>query len=100
MWGGLGFFFFSILSLIALNYDTVVVQVEAANGLLPPADPPLIRHYYKKHNTCENVEAFVHHQVQLFWQQDRSITAKFLKLLYTDCMVTVCSLLFYTSTLL
>lgn len=88
----LGFLLFSLLALLALSFNMVGVRVEAATGLLPPADPPLLRQYYKKLNTCENVEAFVQHQVMLFWKQNKSITAKLLKLLYTDCMVTVCSL--------
>ncbi|KAK3022528.1 hypothetical protein RJ639_046744 [Escallonia herrerae] len=57
---------------------------------LPPEDKPLTRQFYKKHNTCANVEAFVRHQVTLFWLQDKSITAKLLKLLYSDCMVNGC----------
>lgn len=87
-----GFLSFSLLVLVGLSFDMVGVHVvEAANGLLPPADPPLRRQYYKKLNTCENVEAFVQFQVKQFWKKDKSITAKFLKLLYTDCMVTVSS---------
>ncbi|KAL6970720.1 putative peroxidase 26 [Sarracenia purpurea var. burkii] len=62
-----------------------IVTVEAA-VMLPPEDKPLIRHYYKKHNTCANVEPFVRQQVQLFWSKDKSLTAKFLNLLYADCM--------------
>lgn len=76
-------------ALILLSFDMVGVKVEAATGLLPPADPPLIRHYYKKLNTCANVESFVQFQVKRYWDNNKAITPKLLKLLYTDCMVTV-----------
>ncbi|KAL8104424.1 hypothetical protein AgCh_028584 [Apium graveolens] len=73
-----------------LSLDIVTVPVEAATGLLPPADPPLVRHYYKKLNTCANVESFVQFQVKRFWDNNPAIAPKLLKLLYTDCMVTGC----------
>ncbi|XP_052207533.1 probable peroxidase 26 [Diospyros lotus] len=57
---------------------------------LPPGNKPLIRQYYKKLNTCANAEAFVHHQVQSFWQKDKSLPAQLLKLVYADCMVNGC----------
>ncbi|KAK1379357.1 Peroxidase [Heracleum sosnowskyi] len=64
----------------------VGVKVEAATGLLPPADPPLMRQYYKKLNTCANVESFVQYQVKRYWTNNKAIAPKLLKLLYTDCM--------------
>lgn len=90
-----GFVYISLLGLaLTLSFDMVDVKVEAATGLLPPADPPLIRQYYKKLNTCENVEAFVQYQVKRYWTNNKAITPKLLKLLYTDCMVNVCTLSF------
>ncbi|KAG9142234.1 hypothetical protein Leryth_007672 [Lithospermum erythrorhizon] len=57
---------------------------------VPPESKPLIRQFYKKLNTCENVEAFVRHQVTLHWKVEKNITAKLLKLLYADCMKKGC----------
>ncbi|GMH19901.1 hypothetical protein Nepgr_021742 [Nepenthes gracilis] len=54
---------------------------------LPPG--ALTRHCYKKHNTCAAVEAYVQHHVRLFWSRDRSIMAKLLRLLASDCLVTM-----------
>lgn len=86
-----GFVYISLLgaALIMLSFDMVGVKVEAATGLLPPADPPLMRQYYKKLNTCANVESFVQYQVKRYWDNNKAIAPKLLKLLYTDCMVTV-----------
>ncbi|CAK9149618.1 unnamed protein product [Ilex paraguariensis] len=76
----------SLLSL-ALSFRSSCVQAAIT---LPPEDRPLTRHYYKKLITCKNVEAFVQHQVMLFWNKEKSLTAKLLKLLYSDCMVNGC----------
>ncbi|KAD3641739.1 hypothetical protein E3N88_30963 [Mikania micrantha] len=65
-----------------------VVDV-AAIGLLPSESAPLIRHYYKIHNTCANVEPFVRQQIKAL-MGDKSITPKLIKLLYADCMVNGC----------
>ncbi|XP_057502714.1 probable peroxidase 26 [Actinidia eriantha] len=79
---------------IFTTYDTcrsvITNEMKYKGNEAPPEDKPLIRHYYKKHNTCANVEPFVKHQVSLFWSKDKSLTAKFLKLLYADCMVNGC----------
>lgn len=84
---------------ILMSFVAVSLNAGYANAavFLPPEDKPLVRHYYKKLNTCANVEPFVQHQVKLYWDKDKTITAKLLKLLYADCMVNVClfvSLLF------
>ncbi|KAL9233175.1 hypothetical protein vseg_008205 [Gypsophila vaccaria] len=60
------------------------------NGAITLPKEGLKRQYYKKTNTCENVETFVKHQVKLFYKKDKSITPKLLRLLYSDCMVTGC----------
>ncbi|KAG4961448.1 hypothetical protein JHK87_038081 [Glycine soja] len=52
--------------------------------------PNLRWHYYKVTNTCHDAEEYVRHQVNLFWKNDRSITAKLLRLVYADCFVTGC----------
>ncbi|XP_027118614.1 probable peroxidase 61 [Coffea arabica] len=78
-----------LFSLLALAMSLHIGYLRAA-VTLPPEDRPLTRHFYKKLNTCANVEAFVKHQVTLFWNQDKSITAKLFKLLYADCMVNGC----------
>ncbi|XP_050373842.1 probable peroxidase 26 [Argentina anserina] len=60
----------------------------------PPPPPPqqkkLMWHYYKVTNTCRDAELYVRHQVKLHWDKDKSITAKLLRLLYSDCFVTGC----------
>ncbi|KAL3619916.1 hypothetical protein CASFOL_034828 [Castilleja foliolosa] len=65
-------------------------HVRGAAVTLPPDAKLLKRHFYKKLNTCANVEAFVTHQVKLWWDHDKTITPKLLKLLYADCMVNGC----------
>ncbi|KAI3459795.1 hypothetical protein Pfo_016458 [Paulownia fortunei] len=84
------------------GFNLIVISLVAALGLslyvgrmhaavtLPPEAKPLKRQFYKKLNTCANVEAFVKYQVKLWWDQDKSITAKLFKLLYADCMVNGC----------
>lgn len=83
-----------ILLLLPILMTFIVVSLNGgyANAavFLPPEDKPLVRHYYKKLNTCANVEPFVRHQVKLYWDKDKTITAKLLKLLYADCMVNGC----------
>ncbi|KVH95634.1 hypothetical protein Ccrd_002344 [Cynara cardunculus var. scolymus] len=66
------------------------IGVEVTATGLPPESAPLIRQYYKVHNTCANVERFVRFQVKSFWDKDRTITPKLVKLLYADCMVNGC----------
>lgn len=85
-----------LFSLLALAMSLHIGYLRAA-VTLPPEDRPLTRHFYKKLNTCANVEAFVKHQVTLFWNQDKSITAKLFKLLYADCMVNVSTIFFITN---
>ncbi|XP_076916687.1 putative peroxidase 26 [Bidens hawaiensis] len=60
-----------------------------ATGLLPPESLKLIRHYYKVHNTCGNVEPFVRQQMKVL-TKDKTIAPKLVKLLYADCMVNGC----------
>ncbi|CAN1248022.1 Probable peroxidase 61 [Linum perenne] len=62
--------------------------VEAAFGLQQPLK--IKWHYYKRETTCKYAEEFVKHQVKLFWNRDKTITAKLLRLLYSDCFVTGC----------
>ncbi|KAF3664883.1 putative peroxidase 61 [Capsicum annuum] len=81
-----------ILLPILMIFAAMSLNAGYANAavFLPPEDKPLVRHYYKKLNTCANVEPFVRHQVKLYWDKDKTITAKLLKLLYADCMVNGC----------
>ncbi|CAI0397030.1 unnamed protein product [Linum tenue] len=62
--------------------------VEAAIGLQQPLK--LKYQYYRRHTTCKYAEAFIRHQVTLYWNRDKTITAKLLRLLYSDCFVTGC----------
>lgn len=76
--------FLPLVALLALVIAPMIVD-----GAVPRYT--YTRQYYKKTNTCANAEAFVKHQVKKFWEQDHSITPKLLRLLYSDCMVTVMS---------
>lgn len=78
-----------LFSILVLAMSLQIVHLRAAVTLPPEDLPGLTRKFYKKLNTCENVEAFVKHQVNLFWNQEKNLTAKLLKLLYADCMVNV-----------
>ncbi|XP_057777807.1 probable peroxidase 26 [Salvia miltiorrhiza] len=84
-----GFDFIVISLVVALGLSLYVGRMQAA-VTLPPEAKPLQRHFYKKLNTCANVEAFVNHQVNLWWNREKNITAKLLKLVYSDCMVNGC----------
>ncbi|KAK9146123.1 hypothetical protein Sjap_006026 [Stephania japonica] len=62
------------------------------HGAITLPHTALTRNYYKKHynNTaCRDVEEYIRHQVKIFWEKDPSITPKLLRLLYSDCFVTV-----------
>ncbi|KDP43905.1 hypothetical protein JCGZ_20915 [Jatropha curcas] len=77
--------FFSLL-VVVLSF--CVANVEAAITLQPPVK--LRWHYYERNTTCRDAEEYVRHQVTLFWNKDKTITAKLLRLLYSDCFVTGC----------
>lgn len=85
----------TILPLLALAVLSFLpADVKAATSL--PTPVKLQWHYYKVHNTCDDAEAYIQYQVKRFWQSDKSITPKLLRLLYSDCLVTVSLfLLFY-----
>ena len=76
------------LMALALVVGSMIGKVEGAVSL-PPVH--LTRQFYKKTNTCADVEAFVKHQVTIHWNQDKTLTPKLLRLVYSDCMVTVCA---------
>ncbi|KAJ0716802.1 putative peroxidase [Helianthus annuus] len=78
---------FPLFALVALG--VVVSGTQAAIGM-PPEAAPLIRHFYKVHNTCANVEPFVRYQVQQVYANDKTVAPKLIKLLYADCMVNGC----------
>ncbi|RDY03804.1 putative peroxidase 61, partial [Mucuna pruriens] len=61
-----------------------------ADATVKPPPPKLRWHYYKITNTCHDAEEYVRHQVNIFWNNDRSIAAKLLRLVYSDCFVTGC----------
>lgn len=81
------FVFFPLLLVLALSLSLGFVG--AASTLQPGVK--LVWHYYKVHNTCDNAETFIKYQVKKFWDQDKSITPKLLRLLYSDCFVNVCT---------
>ncbi|BFG15813.1 hypothetical protein CerSpe_020870 [Prunus speciosa] len=74
------------LGLVALSF--CLGFVSAASSV--PLPNKLTWHYYKVHNTCDEAEIYVRHQVQLLWDKDKTITPKLLRLLYSDCFVTGC----------
>ena len=74
--------------LLAIALCLCIANVDAGTTLQPPVK--LKWHHYRQDTTCKYAEEFVRHQVELFWKEDRSITAKLLRLLYSDCFVTVC----------
>ena len=73
-----------VLSLVGLALMSCLCSVKAENTLQPPVK--LIWHYYKLNTTCPDAETYIKHQVKLFWQKDKRITAKFLRLLSADCL--------------
>ncbi|KAL2230392.1 UNVERIFIED_CONTAM: putative peroxidase 26 [Sesamum indicum] len=79
----------AITLVVAVGLSLYVGRMQAA-VTLPPESRPLKRQFYKKLNTCANVEAFVQHQVKLWWDKDKSIAPKLLKILYADCMINGC----------
>ncbi|KAG6408399.1 hypothetical protein SASPL_131410 [Salvia splendens] len=84
-----GFDLILISLAVALGLSLYVGRMQAA-VTLPPESRALQRHFYKKLNKCANVEPFVRHQVSLWWNREKNITAKLLKLVYADCMVNGC----------
>ena len=79
--------FLPLLALVVVLLSLCVGFAEAANGLQKPVK--LRRNFYKYHKTCKDVEAYVKHQVELWWKNDKTIVAKLLRLVYSDCFVTV-----------
>ncbi|KAI6699153.1 hypothetical protein NL676_019272 [Syzygium grande] len=75
-----------LLSALTLASLCAVRCIEAAVGIEPPLT--LQWHYYR--NSCRDAETYVTHQVEFYWKQDKSLTPKLLRLLYSDCMVTGC----------
>ncbi|XP_074320067.1 putative peroxidase 61 [Silene latifolia] len=84
-----GKMYMHILSLMVLALVAATLLRNVDGAITVPKEG-LMRQYYKKTNSCENVEAFVKHQMKKFLKKDKTITAKLLRLLYSDCMVTGC----------
>lgn len=74
-----------LLLLVLVVFSCVSVAAVAAGS----PKTRLQRQFYKKTNTCDDAEQFIKHQVELFWRTDRTITPKLIRLLYSDCFVTV-----------
>ncbi|KNA09097.1 hypothetical protein SOVF_156750 [Spinacia oleracea] len=85
MEGGKQYLYPLMALLVALVVCSMIGNVD---GAVSVPRYTLTRQYYKKTNTCAHVEAYVKHNVKVFWDQDKSITPKLLRLLYSDCMVT------------
>ncbi|KAJ0091916.1 hypothetical protein Patl1_26506 [Pistacia atlantica] len=79
-------FFIFILPLVVLALSLCVA--DAAVSLPKPVK--LEWHYYRVQNTCRDAEVYVRHQVELVYKNDKSLPAKLLRLLYSDCFVTGC----------
>ncbi|CAJ2661039.1 unnamed protein product [Trifolium pratense] len=65
-----------------------VLSFDYGMAAAPTPQPKLRWHYYNQ--TCHLAEVYVRHQVKLLWDNDKSITAKLLRLVYTDCFITGC----------
>lgn len=79
-----------LLSLLALAALAPVLKpVEAAETL---SWKNLAWHYYKLNTTCKYAETYIRSQVEFYMkeQNDSTIAPKLLRLLYSDCFVTVC----------
>ncbi|XVE81010.1 hypothetical protein DITRI_Ditri15bG0028200 [Diplodiscus trichospermus] len=77
-----------IFPLLALALSLCTVDVDSASSLQPPVK--LVWHYYKLNNACREAEEYVRHQVKLFYDKDKTIAPKLLRLLYADCFVNGC----------
>jgi len=94
----------SVLLAVALLQVFGTLQVARAQGVSSNRSLPLTKlvlHYYKVNKTCTNAEAFIKHLVTKAWNKDHSITPALLRLVYSDCLVTVrtsSSVLFGVST--
>lgn len=75
---------------LILSFAVLSLCQGVAAAAAPP-HPKLMWHYYQFNTTCRYAEEYVRHQVQLVWDHDKSITAKLLRLVYSDCFVTVCT---------
>ncbi|KAJ7947472.1 Peroxidase [Quillaja saponaria] len=73
---------------IALALSLCLGFVDAAETI--QSRPKIEWHYYKVHNTCHDAEVYIRHQVKLFWDKDKSITPKLLRLVSSDCLVNGC----------
>lgn len=76
-----------IVVVLVIAVSLLAAKTEAAVSLPEPVK--LQWHYYKVHNICRDAEEFIRHQVKVYWNEDRSIAPKLLRLLYSDCFVTV-----------
>ncbi|KAF5728794.1 Peroxidase superfamily protein [Tripterygium wilfordii] len=77
--------FFPVL---AIALSLCISNVDAATSLPQPVK--LEWHYYKVHNICHDAEVYIRHQVELMMKTDKYITAKLLRLAYSDCFVSGC----------
>ncbi|GLU04926.1 hypothetical protein SLE2022_220540 [Rubroshorea leprosula] len=77
---------FQLLLAFVVILSFYVGNADAATGLQPPVK--LRWHYYRK--TCRYAEEYVRHQVEVYWGKDNSLTAKLMRLLYSDCFVNGC----------
>ncbi|KAI3839704.1 hypothetical protein MKW98_010009 [Papaver atlanticum] len=81
--------FYSILFIVVVSLVIATVSiVDGAVTVQPTAG--LRRKFYKLNGQCPDVEEYIKHQVKLHWMKDRSITAKLLRLTYSDCFVSGC----------
>lgn len=85
-------FLFLLILPLAVFVSSVSSLATSAPSTKPPPPPQpkkLVWHFYKVYNTCDDAEVYIRYQVKLFWDKDKSITPKLLRLLYSDCFVTV-----------
>ncbi|KAL8153514.1 LOW QUALITY PROTEIN: hypothetical protein V2J09_011274 [Rumex salicifolius] len=79
-----------VVLLHALIIGAVLMAKATVDAAISLPKDTLTRQYYKKHNTCDDLEAVIKHQVWYYMQKDKSIAPKLARLLYSDCFVTGC----------
>ncbi|KAK3444155.1 hypothetical protein EUGRSUZ_A00297 [Eucalyptus grandis] len=52
-------------------------------------DPPQKLQWLYYQNSCPDAEKYVRDQVEFYWKQDRTLALKLIRLLYSDCFITL-----------
>lgn len=79
---------FALVLLQVCSSQVQVAQGQVSRNRTLPLKS-LVLHYYKVNNTCTYAEEFIKHLVTKAWMKDHSITPALLRLVYSDCLVSV-----------